>query len=233
MTRSLKILFLFLLLTANTFAQQKLNVWLSAGLWSDTTKEVTEWREKNIKGFLLMNEAKPFANAHRDLLKNCMIFADVWFDAWTHEYPEVQIYYADEAYTSATEEQRNVTLRIQKEHADRLILSEIPPAFFEKLDDKRTKFVYSGYNKFLFRIFSINISCPFANQESSVKWLIEAYPNRVPFIWINIDQVNDFADLIKFARENKIDIWIYAGQNDTKTNVLITNGNLFLKELNK
>jgi hypothetical protein len=228
---------LYILLTVSmfscepVFAQQHVKVWLYDTLWNNT--QVMEWADKNVDGFLLSNSAKPFANAHRELLPNCMLPADEWLNEWQTLYPECNTYYADECYTTMTLEQRQYVLDIQKEYPDRLILSEIPSEFFKLLDDGKTRFVYSSYRKFLFRIFSINFSCLFGDQESSVKWLIEMFPGRVPFIWIAIWQVNDFPSLIKFARENRLDIWIYCGNSNNTVEQLITNGNQFMKELNK
>jgi hypothetical protein len=212
-------------------AQQKVRVWLYDTLWQNP--KVIQWAEKNVDGFLLSNSAKPFADKHRELLPNCMVSADKYLSLWMSEFPEVKTYYADEPYTTMLQEQRDTVFAIQKKYADRLILSEIPPAFFEKLNDGKTKFVYSSYQTFWFR-FIWNFYYPCSNQIESVKNLIQAYPNRVPFIWIHLlKNKNEYAELIKFARENNIGLYLYAGDSNITAEDLINYGDKFMSELNK
>lgn len=131
--------------------------------------------------------------------------------------------YIDEALSSLGYSNEQLSNIIQAN--PKILLGESSPDMMEKaIKLGCNNVVYTSYGKHLFRIklFSkwYNIRLPFTTQIDTIKKFIDKYPDKVKYMFINLDlNRGRYKEIVSFAKNKNLTLIIYTELNQSTNQV--------------
>lgn len=131
--------------------------------------------------------------------------------------------YIDEALSSLGYSNEQLSNIIQAN--PKILLGESSPDMMEKaIKLGCNNVVYTSYGKHLFRIKLFgkwyNIRLPFTTQVSTIKKFISKYPNKVKYMFVNLDlNRGRYKEIVSFAKSKNLTLIIYTELNQSVNQV--------------
>ena len=136
-------------------------------------------------------------------------------------FPEIKTYYSDEMYSTPPKGEVEGMLRgrqMLKDKGIALNLGEINKV--PALNNNET-LTYTSYQTYLFPLFGLRIYNPLSNQLGTWQKLDKLYGSKFPACWISLNKnINDYPELIKWAKDHNKTIMIFSDQGISKIDFL-------------